>query len=77
MRHRLNALLRRLGAAGIVGLGVLIACAAFYVSAVVPREDDAAAQRLALERLKARTPQRPTATSARADELRRFYGMFP
>jgi hypothetical protein len=77
VRRRLDALLRRLGAAGIVGLGVLIACAAFYVSTVVPREEEAAAQRLALERLKTRAPQRPTATSARADELRRFYGMFP
>jgi hypothetical protein len=77
MRQRLNALLRRLGAAGVVGLGVLVACAAFYVSAVAPREAEAAAQRLALERLKARTPQRPTAAGGRADELRRFYGMFP
>jgi hypothetical protein len=77
VRRRLNALLRRLGAPGVVGLGILLVCAAFYTSVLVPREEEAAAQRLALERLKARAPQRPTAVSSRADELRRFYGMFP
>ena len=77
MRHRAEALLRRLGTAGIVGLGVLLACAGFYLSELVPLEQEAAAQRLALERLKARTPYRPVASGGRADELRRFYSVFP
>jgi len=77
MRQRLNALLRSLGAAGVTGLGILLVCGVFYTSVLLPREDEAAAQRLALERLKARLPQRPTASSSRADELRRLYGMFP
>ena len=54
MRARLELLLRRLGVAGIAGVGVLLACAAFYLSTLAPLEADAAAQRLALERLKDR-----------------------
>jgi hypothetical protein len=77
MKNRLERLLRRLGAAGILGLGVLLACAGFYASALAPLEKEAAAQRLALERLKARTPHRPVASGGRADELRRFYSLFP
>jgi hypothetical protein len=77
VRHRLQALLRRLGAAGVAGLGLFVACAAFYFSVLLPREQEAAAQRLALERLKARTPHRPLAAGGRADELARFYSVFP
>jgi hypothetical protein len=77
VKARLEALLRRLGAAGIAGVGVLLACAAFYVSTVAPLEAEAQAQRLALERLKARTAHRPIASGGRADDLRRFYSLFP
>lgn len=77
MRARLNALLRRLGACGVLGIGVLIACTAFYVSALAPLQQELAAQRLALERLRARTPYQPVAASGRAEELRRFYNLFP
>ena len=77
MRARLEALLRRLGLAGILGLGLLLACAGFYVSALAPLEAEAAAQRLALERLKARSPHRLLASSSRTDDLRRFYNLFP
>jgi len=77
MRARLNLLLRRLGACGLLGIGVLIACSAFYASALVPLQDELAAQRRALERLSARTPYRPVAASGRAEELRRFYNLFP
>jgi hypothetical protein len=77
MTARLNALLRRLGAAGIVGLGVLLACAAFWASALQPLQDDIAAQRSALERLRERTPYQPVGASGREAELRRFYGLFP
>ena len=77
MRQRAEALLRRLGTAGIVGLGMLLACAGFYFSALAPLEQEAAAQRLALERLKTRTPYTPVASGGRAEELRRFYSVFP
>ena len=77
MRWRLQLLLRRLGAAGVLGIGVLVACAGFWGSALVPVEQELAAQRLALERLRARTPYQPVATSGRAEELRRFYNLFP
>ena len=77
MRARLEALLGRLGAAGVLGIGVLLACAGFYATALAPVDQDAAAQRLALERLRARTPYQPVASGGRAEELRRFYNLFP
>jgi len=77
MRSRLNALLRRLGIAGVLGIGVLLACGGFWISALKPLEKEVAAQRLALERLRARTPYQPVATGGRAEELRRFYNLFP
>ena len=77
MMARLNALLRRLGACGVLGIGVLIASAAFYASALAPLQEELAAQRLALERLRARTPYQPVAASGRAEELRRFYNLCP
>jgi Tfp pilus assembly protein PilO len=77
MRGRLNALLRRLGTAGVLALGVLLACAGFWWSALSPLEQGTATQRAALERLRAHTPVQPVGTSRRAEELRRFYGLFP
>lgn len=77
MKARLEAWLRRLGPAGIVALGLFLAAGAFYVNAVVPAEEEAAAQRAALERLRSRTPYRPVAVDSRAEELRRFYLLFP
>lgn len=77
MRARIDRFLRRLGGAGVAGIGVLLFCFGFYMTSVVPMEKEAAAQRLALERLKARTPHRPVASGGRADELRRFYSLFP
>src|SRR5690349_1443347 len=77
MKARLEALLRRLGRAGIVALGLLLAAGAFYVNAVAPAEEEAAAQRAALERLRSRTPYRPVSVDSRAEELRRFYMLFP
>src|SRR5216110_1543500 len=77
MKARLEMLLRRLGAAGVLGIGVLLACAGFYVTALAPLEHEAQAQRLALERLRARTPHQPVSSGGRADELRRFYNLFP
>jgi hypothetical protein len=78
MKQRLNALLRRLGTAGVLGVGLLFGCAAFYFSALAPLDAQIAAQRAALERLQSRTLYRPASTGAgRAEELRRFYGLFP
>jgi hypothetical protein len=77
LEARLAPLLERLGAAGVLGLGVLLACAGFYASALRPLEGEAAAQRLALERLKARTPLQPVSAGGRGEELRRFERLFP
>ena len=77
MKARLEAALRRLGAAGVLGIGLALACAGFYVSALAPLEQEAAAQRLALERLKTRTPHRPVSSGGREEDLRRFQGLFP
>ena len=76
MKARIEALLARLGAAGVLGIGVLLACAGFYASWLAPLEREAAARSLALEHLKARSPQQPVAVG-RADELRRFQSLFP
>jgi hypothetical protein len=77
VKARAERLLRRLGAFGVLGIGVLIACAAFYVSALEPAAQELDAQRAALERLRARTPYQPVAANGRAEELRRFYNLFP
>ena len=69
--------LRALGSTGVVGIGVLIFCIPFYFSAVRPAERELQAQRLVAERLRARTPFQPVASEGRADELRRFYSLFP
>jgi len=77
MRRRLERLLARLGAAGVLGVGVLLGCAGFYVNALAPEEAQVAAQRLALERLHERKLAQPVAMNPREEELRRFYGLFP
>jgi len=77
MTLRLQPILRKLGISGVLGIGLLIACAGFYATALVPAEEEARAQRVALERLRARTPYQPVAASGRADELRRFHNLFP
>ena len=77
MRARLNALLEALGTAGVLGLGVLLACGGFWLSALKPAKDELAAQRSALERLRSRAPYQPVSGSGRAEELRRFYTLFP
>ena len=80
MKLNPNRLLRRLGAPGVLGLGVLLACAGFWASALKPLKEELAAQRLALERLQNRTLYQPAAASRddrREAELARFYGLFP
>ena len=77
MRARLNAMLEYLGVAGILGVGILLACGAFWYSALKPAQAELAAQRAALERMRARSPLQPISGGGRAEELRRFYNLFP
>ena len=77
MSSRLNALLAQLGIAGVLGIGVLLACAAFWISALKPIQTELAAQRAAFERMQARSPLQPVLGGGRAEELRRFYNLFP
>jgi hypothetical protein len=77
MNKQVERLLRSLGVWGIGGLGILAACAAFYFTALAPASQELTDQRTALEQLQARTPNRPVAMRGHADELRRFYGLFP
>ena len=77
MRARIDAFLRRLGAAGVLGIGVLLACAGFWFSELKPARDELIAQRAALEKLRARTAYKPVASTSREEDLRRFYNLFP
>lgn len=77
MRALLHRLVRGLGPAGVVGIGVLVACAGFYASGVLPAQRELAEQRLALERLRTRTPYRPVSTGGPEEDLLRFYRLFP
>ena len=74
---RVHDVLNALGLPGVIGIGVLIFCIPFYVSAVGPMERELLAQHAAGERLNARTPFQPVSSGGRAEELRRFYGLFP
>jgi hypothetical protein len=73
LRRSLDAL----GTAGVIGIGVLVFCVPFYLTAVTPVQHELQAQRAAAERLRSRSPYRPVSTDNRADELRRFQGLFP
>jgi hypothetical protein len=75
--NRAQEWLRALGPTGVVGIGVLIFCIPFYFSAVRPAERDLQLQRSVAERLRARVPFQPVASEGRAEELRRFYSLFP
>jgi len=77
MKHRLNAALRRLGAAGVLGIGVLLGCAGFYLSTLAPLIEEIPAQKAALERLQSRTLYQPASAGGRAEELQRFHNLFP
>jgi hypothetical protein len=76
MKARLEALLRRLGPLGVLGIGVLLASAGFYASALAPLQEQTAAQKLALDNLRSRKAFRPMSNN-RAEELYRFYALFP
>jgi hypothetical protein len=70
-------MLEGLGPAGVISLGVLLFCAYFHFSAVQPLERELVAQRTAAERLKARSPAQLERVPDKADEVRRFYELFP
>jgi hypothetical protein len=75
--NRVHAVLRALGAAGVLGIGVLFFCVPFYLSAVRPVEREAQAARAAAERVRTRGAYTPVSEDSRAEELRRFYAQFP
>lgn len=72
----MRRLLDRLGVPGVLAIGLLLACAAFHFSALVPAERELAAQR-ATGTARARADVRPVAFDARGEELERFYALFP
>ena len=73
----LRNLIELLGTAGVLGIGVLLFCGLFYFSGVRPLEREVEAQKTAAERLKTRSPVQLVTTRDRAEELRRFYTLFP
>ena len=77
MKARVEALLRRLGAAGVLGVGVLLAVTGFWLSEVRMLEEEIKTRQAAAERMRARTPYRPVSNDSRVEELRRFQELFP
>lgn len=71
-----RASLRRLGAAGVVGIGVTAACLPFYFSSVRPAERELQARRVAAEQARARSNIQ-TVSTPRMAELGHFYQAFP
>jgi len=69
---------RLLGPYGLLGLAVAALCAVFYFTAVKPAEMELTARQEAAQRLKSRAPAlQPVSVDSRADDLRRFYALFP
>lgn len=74
----LRMLARLLGPLGLVGIAMAFLCAIFYFTAVKPAEVELQARKEASMRLKARAPSlQPVSVDSRADDLRRFYALFP
>lgn len=76
LRGFLRSFLRLMGPAGVLGLGVLAACAAFYVSALRPAERQLAGLR-DVSRNVASAQLRPVALDVRSEDLRSFHALFP
>lgn len=74
---RLDGLMRSLGPAGIVGIGVLLACLAFYFSALRPAQRELSAEQLASQRARPASPVMPAVERGQAGNLHRFYRLFP
>jgi len=70
-------LLEALGPLGVAGVGLLLACLPFYLSAIRPAEQELADQRFAAARLPARAPNRAVAAESRAQQLQSFEHLFP
>jgi hypothetical protein len=68
--------LRRLGAPGVVGLGVMVACLTFYLSSVRPAQRELQALRVAAEQAHVRSGIQ-TVSAPRTADLGRFYQAFP
>ena len=77
MRALLHKVVRTLGPAGVLAIGVLVGCMGFYMSGVAPMQRELAEQRLALERMRTRTPYRPVSAGGPEQDLERFYRLFP
>ena len=75
--NRLRQAVEAIGPAGAIGVGILAFCAVFYFSAYVPLQRELTAQRSAAEKLKVRSPVQIVSGGGRAQELRRFYSLFP
>jgi len=73
----INAWLRKLGTAGVVGIGLLLFCVPFYFSAIVPAQQELETQRNAIARLKARTSLQPAARGGQPEAIRQLYEFFP
>jgi hypothetical protein len=76
MRY-LRKIVDSFGAAGVIGIGLLLFCALFYFSGVKPLQRELAEEQAAAERLKTRTPIQLVSARDRGEEIRRFYGLFP
>jgi Tfp pilus assembly protein PilO len=76
-KARIENVLRRLGAPGVLGIGLLLGCAGFYRNAVLPAEAQARSERLALEQLAARMPQQRPSADGPDKAIRQFYELFP
>jgi hypothetical protein len=75
--RRLRNILERLGAPGVLGLGVSLFCMLFYFTALKPSERELHAQNNAAERFKTRSPYQPVANDDRAAKVQRFQLLFP
>lgn len=73
----LRVFLGRLGAPGVLGLGVLLFCLPFYFSSLRPAERELDARRAAAERARLPGPARAVGLDSRAEQLEAFYALFP
>jgi hypothetical protein len=75
--RQLRIVLAKLGAPGVLGLGVFIFCLPLYFSALRPAERELDAKRAAAERSRLPGSARQVSIDSRADQLERFYALFP
>ena len=73
--QRINQWLSEIGAAGVIGLGLLLFCVAFYVSAMIPAERELELRRETLQQRRDGGSRRIAASST--DPMSEFYSFFP